>query len=89
MIASFANANAHINPISSYFPPGSHNTSNSSMTAGQMLLAGFNGLFTKVAGELGSMLTCLKKIHLDHKEQIYDIMKEAQELQGPQVTCPQ
>ena len=51
------------------------------MTSGQMLLAGFNGLFTKVAGELTDMFTSFEKVHFDKSELQFDIVKDAQDLQ--------
>ena len=51
------------------------------MTSGQMLLAGFNGLFTKVASELSDMFTAFAKVHFSKQELAFDIVREAQELQ--------
>ena len=51
------------------------------MTSGQMLLAGFNGLFTKVAGELTDMFTSFEQVHFDKFELQFDIVKGAQDLQ--------
>lgn len=51
------------------------------MTSGQMLLAGFNGLFTKVAGELTDMFTSFEQVHFDKFELQFDIVKDAQDLQ--------
>ena len=51
------------------------------MTSGQMLLAGFNGLFTKVAGELTDMFTSFELVHFDKFELQFDIVKDAQDLQ--------
>ena len=50
------------------------------MTSGQMLLAGFNGLFTKVAGELTDMFTSFEQVHFDKFELQFDIVKDAQDL---------
>ena len=51
------------------------------MTSGQMLLAGFNGLFTKVAGELTDMFTSFEQVLFDKFELQFDIVKDAQDLQ--------
>ena len=51
------------------------------MTSGQMLLAGFNGLFTKVAGELTDMFTSFEQVHFDKFELQFNIVKDAQDLQ--------
>ena len=51
------------------------------MTSGQMLLAGFNGLFTKVASELTDMFTAFERVHFDKHELKFDIVRDAQELQ--------
>ena len=50
------------------------------MTAGQMLLAGFNGLFTKVENELSSLLGLMRNLEMDEKDQNLDIVKESQNL---------
>lgn len=55
--------------------------SSSSMTSGQMLLAGFNGLFTKVASELTDMFTAFERIQFDKHDLKFDIVRDAQELQ--------
>ena len=55
--------------------------SSSSMTSGQMLLAGFNGLFTKVASELTDMFTAFERVHFDQHDLKFDIVRDAQELQ--------
>ena len=51
------------------------------MTSGQMLLAGFNGLFTKVASELTDMFTAFERVHFDTHDLKFDIVRDAQELQ--------
>ena len=51
------------------------------MTSGQMLLAGFNGLFTKVASELTDMFTAFERVHFDQHDLKFDIVRDAQELQ--------
>ena len=51
------------------------------MTSGQMLLAGFNGLFTKVASELTDMFTAFEQVHFDQHDLKFDIVRDAQELQ--------
>jgi len=51
------------------------------MTSGQMLLAGFNGLFTKVASELTDMFGAFQQVHFDKHEMQFDIVREAQDLQ--------
>ena len=55
--------------------------SSSAMTSGQMLLAGFNGLFTKVASELSDMFTAFERVHFDKHELQFDIVQDAQKLQ--------
>ena len=55
--------------------------SSNSMTSGQMLLAGFNGLFTKVASELTDMFTAFERVHFDQHDLKFDIVRDAQELQ--------
>lgn len=55
--------------------------SSTSMTSGQMLLAGFNGLFTKVASELTDMFTAFERVHFDKHDLKFDIVRDAQELQ--------
>lgn len=52
-----------------------------SMTSGQMLLAGFNGLFTKVASELTDMFAAFKQVDIDKHELKFDCVKDAQDLQ--------
>lgn len=51
------------------------------MTSGQMLLAGFNGLFTKVASELTDMFAAFEQVHFDKHELQFDIVRDAQDLQ--------
>lgn len=51
------------------------------MTSGQMLLAGFNGLFTKVASELTDMFAAFEQVHFDKRELQFDIVRDAQDLQ--------
>lgn len=51
------------------------------MTSGQMLLAGFNGLFTKVASELSDMFTAFERVHFDKRELKFDVVRDAQNLQ--------
>lgn len=51
------------------------------MTSGQMLLAGFNGLFTKVASELTDMFAAFELVHFDKRELQFDIVRDAQDLQ--------
>ena len=51
------------------------------MTSGQMLLAGFNGLFTKVASELTDMFAAFEQVHFDKHGLQFDIVKDAQDLQ--------
>ncbi|XP_015766823.1 PREDICTED: serine/threonine-protein kinase SMG1-like [Acropora digitifera] len=55
--------------------------SNNTMTSGQMLLAGFNGLFTKVASELSDMFTAFKQVHFGKHQLKFDFIRDAQELQ--------
>lgn len=55
--------------------------SNNTMTSGQMLLAGFNGLFTKVASELSEMFTAFKQVHFGKHQLKFDFIRDAQELQ--------
>ena len=50
------------------------------MTSGQMLLAGFNGLFTKVASELTDMFTAFERVQFDQHDLKFDIVRDAQEL---------
>lgn len=50
-----------------------------------MLLAGFNGLFTKVASELSEMFTAFKQVHFGKHQLKFDFIRDAQELQVP---CP-
>ena len=51
------------------------------MTSGQMLLAGFNGLFTKVTSELTDMFAAFKQVDIDKHELKFDCVKDAQDLQ--------
>ena len=51
------------------------------MTSGQMLLAGFNGLFTKVASELTDMFAAFEQVHFDKHELKFDIVRDAKDLQ--------
>lgn len=51
------------------------------MTSGQMLLAGFNGLFTKVASELADMFSAFKQVHFGKHQLKFDFIRDAQELQ--------
>lgn len=51
------------------------------MTSGQMLLAGFNGLFTKVASELTDMFAVFEQVHFDKHELKFDIVRDAKDLQ--------
>ena len=51
------------------------------MTSGQMLLAGFNGLFTKVASELSDMFTAFERVHFDKRASKFDVVRDAQKLQ--------
>ena len=55
--------------------------SSNSMTSGQMLLAGFNGLFTKVASELTDMFAAFERVHFNQHDLKFDIVRDAQELQ--------
>lgn len=51
------------------------------MTSGQMLLAGFNGLFTKVASELTDMFATFEQVRLEKHEMKFDVIRDAQDLQ--------
>ena len=51
------------------------------MTSGQMLLAGFNGLFTKVASELSDMFAAFERVHFDKRASKFDVVRDAQKLQ--------
>lgn len=51
------------------------------MTSGQMLLAGFNGLFTKVASELTDMFATFEQVRLEKHELKFDVIRDAQDLQ--------
>ena len=51
------------------------------MTSGQMLLAGFNGLFTKVASELTDMFATFEQVRIEKHELKFDVIKDAQDLQ--------
>lgn len=57
------------------------------MTSGQMLLAGFNGLFTKVASELSDMFTAFERVHFDKREFKFDVLRDAQKLQVKILSC--
>jgi hypothetical protein len=47
------------------------------MSAGQMLLAGFNGLFTKVESELDAMVSALSEVNSSS----CDVVQDAKKLQ--------
>lgn len=57
------------------------------MTSGQMLLAGFNGLFTKVASELSDMFTAFERVHFDKRASKSDVVRDAQKLQVKILLC--
>lgn len=57
------------------------------MTSGQMLLAGFNGLFTKVASELSDMFTAFERVHFDKRVSKFDVVRDAQKLQVNILLC--
>lgn len=57
------------------------------MTSGQMLLAGFNGLFTKVASELSDMFTAFERVHFDKRASKFDVVRDAQKLQVKILLC--
>ena len=57
------------------------------MTSGQMLLAGFNGLFTKVASELSDMFTAFERVHFDKRAAKFDVVRDAQKLQVKILLC--
>lgn len=57
------------------------------MTSGQMLLAGFNGLFTKVASELSDMFTAFERVHFDKRASKFDVVRDAQKLQVKVLLC--
>ena len=57
------------------------------MTSGQMLLAGFNGLFTKVASELSDMFTAFERVHFDKRTSKFDVVRDAQKLQVKILLC--
>lgn len=57
------------------------------MTSGQMLLAGFNGLFTKVASELSDMFTAFERVHFDMRASKFDVVRDAQKLQVKILLC--
>lgn len=57
------------------------------MTSGQMLLAGFNGLFTKVASELSDMFTAFERVHFDKRASKFDVVRDAQKLQVNILLC--
>lgn len=57
------------------------------MTSGQMLLAGFNGLFTKVASELSDMFTAFERVHFDKRASKFDVVRDAQKLQVTILLC--
>ena len=49
------------------------------MTAGQMLLAGFNGLFTKLETEIDSLLSAVEHVDSEFEDGV-DVYKEVEEL---------
>lgn len=57
------------------------------MTSGQMLLAGFNGLFTKVASELSDMFTAFERVHFDKRASKFAVVRDAQKLQVKILLC--
>lgn len=57
------------------------------MTSGQMLLAGFNGLFTKVASELSDMFAAFERVHFDKRASKFDVVRDAQKLQVKILLC--
>ena len=57
------------------------------MTSEQMLLAGFNGLFTKVASELSDMFTAFERVHFDKRASKFDVVRDAQKLQVKILLC--
>lgn len=57
------------------------------MTSGQMLLAGFNGLFTKVACELSDMFAAFERVHFDKRASKFDVVRDAQKLQVKILLC--
>lgn len=57
------------------------------MTSGQMLLAGFNGLFTKVASELSDMFAAFERVHFDRRASKFDVVRDAQKLQVKILLC--
>ena len=57
------------------------------MTSGQMLLAGFNGLFTKVASELSDMFAAFERVHFDKRASKFDVVRDAQKLQVNILLC--
>ena len=50
------------------------------MSAGQMLLAGFNGLFTKLESEVDTLLAAVQHVDPTFEDGV-DVYKEIQELQ--------
>lgn len=57
------------------------------MTSGQMLLAGFNGLFTKVASELSDMFAAFERVHFDKRASKFGVVRDAQKLQVKILLC--
>ncbi|XP_031554049.1 serine/threonine-protein kinase SMG1-like, partial [Actinia tenebrosa] len=55
--------------------------SSEQMSAGQMLLAGFNGLFTKVESELDLMNAILAQVNSSFGNKTCDVVQEAKKLQ--------
>ena len=49
------------------------------MSAGQMLLAGFNGLFTKLESEVDTLLAAVDHVNPSFEDGV-DVYKEIQEL---------
>ncbi|EDO48437.1 predicted protein [Nematostella vectensis] len=60
---------------------GSNGDESSKMTAGQMLLTGFNGLFTKVESELTVMAAAMSKINSATGDLTCDVIQDACKLQ--------
>ena len=50
------------------------------MSAGQMLLAGFNGLFTKLESEVDTLLAAVKHVDPEFEDGV-DVYKQVRELQ--------
>ncbi|XP_048575812.1 serine/threonine-protein kinase SMG1 [Nematostella vectensis] len=61
---------------------GSNGDESSKMTAGQMLLTGFNGLFTKVESELTVMAAAMSKINSATGDLTCDVIQDACKLQN-------